>query len=208
MGKLFVIHAKDAPTAVILRRGPSAWYHVISWNTQTDDIEHGAWVKGHIHEEKCDLSFDGKLFVYFLHKEGYTQDNLPNSWTAISRPPWLKALALWPQGDTYCGGGRFTGNRQLALRPIGRGWGDVCHPDFPNRYVTIDSNNAPEIHASAEIVPNAHWSGYDVNGNVIFTTGDRLLRITKSDGETREIADFSNLVPTPRPAPDWVSSFP
>ena len=29
MAKLFVIPARDEPMAVILRRGPSAWYHVI-----------------------------------------------------------------------------------------------------------------------------------------------------------------------------------
>jgi hypothetical protein len=158
MGKLFVIHAREAPTAVIIRRGPSKWCHIISWSTKTNVIEHGAWVKGRIHSEKCDLSFDGKLFVYFLHKEGYTPDRLPNSWTALSRPPWLTALSLWPQGDTYYGGGRFTRNRQLAMRPPARGLGDQCHPKFPNTYVTIDQNNQPAVHTSGDLVPNADCS--------------------------------------------------
>lgn len=205
MGKLFVIHARQAPIAVIVRRGPSKWRHVLSWNTQTDHIEYGAWVKGQIHPEKCDLSFDGKLFVYFLHKEGYTKDNLPNSWTALSRPPWLTALALWPQGDTYYGGGRFTRNRQLALRPLTKGLGDKCHPDFPNTYVKIDQNDNPDVHYSADLIPGADWSGYDVKGNVIYTIGDKLLRMTT--GGASEVADFSDLTPDPQPSPDWARTF-
>src|SRR5262249_28912036 len=27
------------------------------------------------------------------------------AWTAISKPPWLSALALWPKGDCWHGGG-------------------------------------------------------------------------------------------------------
>jgi hypothetical protein len=208
MSKLFVIHALEAPIAVIFRRGPSKWYHLISWNTQTDEMQHGAWIKGHIHEDKCNLSFDGELLVYFVHKEGHHPDNLPNSWTALSRPPWLTALALWPQGDTYYGGGRFTGQRKVALRPICKGWGDTCHPDFPNTYVKIDQGIRPDVHRTADLVADAHWSGYDLQGRVIFTRGDKLLRIDRPDGVEKEVADFSDLTPDPQPSPKWARSFP
>lgn len=204
MGKLFVIHARDVSVAVILRPGPSRWFHVISWNTQTDEMEHGAWIKGRIYPENCDLSFDGKLFVYFVLKEGHREHDLPNSWTALSRPPWLSALALWPLGDSYDGGGRFTGHRQLAIRPFTK---DVCHPDFPNTYVKLDRNNRPHLHCSSNIVANAFWSGYDLKGDVICTMGDRVLRI-KNGGDPKEIANFSGLMPNPQPAPDWARSFP
>ena len=66
MGKLHVITARDEPIAVILRRGPSAWYHLILWQTRRDTFSNGAWFKGHIYEDKCDLSPDGSLFVYFV----------------------------------------------------------------------------------------------------------------------------------------------
>jgi hypothetical protein len=51
MTRLFVITARDEPTAVILRRGPSDWYHVIQWHTCRDAFVHGAWFKGRIYEE-------------------------------------------------------------------------------------------------------------------------------------------------------------
>lgn len=207
MGKLFVITASQSPAAVILRRGPSKWYHVISWNTRTDHIEHGAWFKGRIYEDKCDLSPDGKLFVSFMLKESNPENGMTNTWTALSRPPWLQALALWPHGGTYGGGGRFTGNRKLAMRPLCPGLGDVCHTEFPNHYVSIDRNTLPEHHQSAEIVPNADWSGYDQETNIIYSKNDKLFRIRKKGGET-EVADFSDLVPSPQPAPDWATTFP
>jgi len=78
----------------------------------------GAWIKGRIYEDKCDLSPDGKLFVYFVHQGSRAGTEFTDSWTAISRPPWLHALAAWPQGTTYGGGGRFVDNQKLALRGV------------------------------------------------------------------------------------------
>lgn len=207
MGKLFILQARDVHLAVIIRRGPSAWHHLISWNTKTDELDHGAWIKGRIYEDKCDISPDGKLLLYFVLKEQYNELGLPNTWTALSRPPWLKALALWPHGDTYSGGGRFIDNRTIVLRPISEGWGDVCHPDFPNSYVSVVQNHAAELHCTANIVPDSDWSGYDLSGRIIHTKGDKLFRINQAGVES-EVADFCSLKPNPTPAPEWAGTFP
>src|SRR5581483_8801778 len=37
------------------------------------------------------------------------------AWTAISKPPWLTALALWPKGDCWHGGGLFHSSRRVLL---------------------------------------------------------------------------------------------
>jgi hypothetical protein len=58
------------------------------------------------------------LFVYFASKfngrtladSEYTYD-----WTVVSRPPYFTALALWPKGDCWHGGGLFLGPRRLWL---------------------------------------------------------------------------------------------
>src|SRR5262249_44616225 len=63
--RLHVLLAREAPVAVILRRGPSAWYQVILWRTDRDTFEDGAWFKGRLYEERCDLSPDGELLLYF-----------------------------------------------------------------------------------------------------------------------------------------------
>jgi hypothetical protein len=37
------------------------------------------------------------------------------SWTAISKPPYLTALALWPKGDGWGGGGLFDSELMVQL---------------------------------------------------------------------------------------------
>jgi hypothetical protein len=73
------------------------------WHLATDTIEAGQWFKGRMYERRCDLSPAGDRLVYFaasFHQPLY-------SWTAISRPPYLTALALLPKGDCWGGGGLF-----------------------------------------------------------------------------------------------------
>jgi hypothetical protein len=109
--RLFGIVARKSPRAVIFRRGPSRQVLLIAWNTATDEFETGQWFTGRIYERRCDLSPDGEFLVYFAAKNKKPL----YSWTAISRPPYLTALALWPKGDGWGGGGLFDSGRQVAL---------------------------------------------------------------------------------------------
>jgi hypothetical protein len=108
---LYCLQASEAPTAVIFRRGPSKKVLLIKWDTENDTFEEGQWLKGRIYERRCDLSPNGKLLVYFAAtwKQPY------QSWTAVSRPPYFTALALWPKGDAWGGGGLFKSDRHLEL---------------------------------------------------------------------------------------------
>jgi hypothetical protein len=195
MATLFVITARDEPTAIILRRGPSDWYHLIQWHTRRDAFVHGAWFKGRIYEEKCDLSPDGRLFLYFALKGSRADTDFTQAWTAISRPPWLAALVVWPQGTTYGGGGRFIDNRTLILRGSGE-----THKDFPLRALRLASGEAP-LQNSAGDVPDADWCGRDHRGAIIFTRAGQLFRRMRSTDKL--LADFTDLKPKPEPAPSW-----
>ncbi|MEO8607011.1 MAG: hypothetical protein ABI690_03980 [Chloroflexota bacterium] len=128
--RLFVLLARTAPVGVILRRGPSKWVQLMKWHTDSDTFEPGQWFKGRLYETRCDLSPDGKLFLYFVLKGGHGRSNpsYTDSWTAISKPPYFTALALWPIGSTYGGGGRFKDNKSvwLSISP-----GSKAHPDHP-----------------------------------------------------------------------------
>jgi len=108
---LFVIPALKAPVAAIFRRGPSRQVRLIKWNLKDDSFERGQWFKGRIYERRCDLSPDGELLVYFAAKQRPPH----GTWTAISRPPYLTALAFWPKGDTWGGGGYFKTDRKVLL---------------------------------------------------------------------------------------------
>ena len=109
--KLYVILAREAPVGVIFRRSPTRQAQLIKWHTADDRFEYGQWFKGRIYERRCDLSPSGNKLVYFAgnHKPPYW------TWTAVSTPPYLTALALWPAGDTWDGGGLFKTETTLHL---------------------------------------------------------------------------------------------
>lgn len=109
--RLYGIVARRSPHAVIFRRGPSHQVLLIRWNTETDEFEFGQWFKGRIYERRCDLSPNGEFLIYFAAN----YKPLLHSWTAISRPPYLTALALWPKGDGWGGGGLFDSPRRISL---------------------------------------------------------------------------------------------
>lgn len=50
-----------------------------------------------------------------LKRKPKVRDEYTYAWTAISKPPYLTALALWPKGDCWHGGGLFKSNRSLWL---------------------------------------------------------------------------------------------
>jgi hypothetical protein len=190
---LFVITAREAPLAVVIRRGPSAWVHLTLWDMRNDSFTPGAWFRGRIYEEKCDLSPDGELFVYAAHQGRRLGTSYSDSWTAVSRAPWLHALALWPMHTTYGGGGRFTGKRRLVLRGV-----SAPHPEHPPHGLEVANGDAP-LHASTNEVPDADWSGRDREGRLIFARAGKIYR-----GDV-ELADLMTAKPNPQPAPEWAT---
>lgn len=109
--RLYAILAREARTGVIFRRGPSKQVQLIRWDLRDDSFEHGQWLMGRIYERRCDLSPSGRLLVYFA-----ATNRAPyGSWTAISKPPFFTALALWPKGNAWGGGGVFEDEDTLLL---------------------------------------------------------------------------------------------
>jgi hypothetical protein len=116
--RLQILLARCAPVGVIFRRGPSRWVQVIKWDTKKDVFEEGQWFHGRIYEGRSDLSPNATFMVYFASKfnpKTLKDNEYTYAWTAVSRPPYLTALALWPKGDTYQGGGIFLTERDLFL---------------------------------------------------------------------------------------------
>ncbi len=111
---LSVFTARNSSRAVILRKGPSKLYRMILWDRDSDRFEDGQWLKARVYEERCDLSPDGAHFLYFA-LDGRWQREAEGSWTAISKPPYFTALALFPQGDTWGGGGYFLEDRKYVV---------------------------------------------------------------------------------------------
>lgn len=112
---------------MIFRRGPSKWVQIIKWDMQNDEFIPGQWFHGRIYEKRTDLSPDGPKMIYFAQKitaSSLTDHEYTYAWTAISKPPYLTAIVLWPKGDCWHGGGLFIDNNEVWLnhRP------EIAHP--------------------------------------------------------------------------------
>jgi hypothetical protein len=120
--RIFCIPARAAPIVAVLRRGPSRWFHVGRWDLANRVYESGAWFRGRLFPQKCDVSPDGRWFAYSAHMPN-AQWRAGTIYEAISRLPWLHALAAWEAGSTYTRGVHF------ADEP---GESDLGPPDMGN----------------------------------------------------------------------------
>src|ERR1044071_8005891 len=81
---LHVLLARDAKVGLVIRRGPSKSVCTVLWDRKRNKFKLGQWIRGRIYERRCDLSPDGKHFIYFS-MNGRCKSETKGSWTAISR---------------------------------------------------------------------------------------------------------------------------
>ena len=141
--RLHVLLARDSDDAVVLRRGPSRAVCTVHWDRKRDSFKVGQWLKGRIYERRSDLSPDGKHLIYFA-MNGKWHSETGGSWTAVSRAPYLKALALFGKGDCWNGGGLFTRKRTFWLND---GAGHT------------ETSRSGEVFRDLEFEPDAYYGG-------------------------------------------------
>jgi hypothetical protein len=105
--RLYGIPAARAPLVAVLRRGPSDWSHVGRWDVARGLYEPGAWIRSNLYPQRCDLSPDGRWLCYFTLR-GKAAWRAGTTYIAISRLPWLTALAAWATCGTWTRGAHFT----------------------------------------------------------------------------------------------------
>ncbi|BAU89800.1 hypothetical protein MPPM_1195 [Methylorubrum populi] len=150
---LYPVFAAASPHAVIYRRGPSNHTCLIAWDRSDDSFEIGHWFKGTVKPAWSGLSPDGEWLVSFVGK--YRGPFA--TWTVLSRPPFLTAVALWPKGDTWAGGGFFLADGTLVLTH-GEGPYDLAPGFSPPPGLTVlpfTRANAQALTARAQSGPAA-----------------------------------------------------
>ena len=142
--RLHVLVAKNSKDALVIRRGPSHVTGVFNWNRKHNSVRVAQWFKGRIYERRSDLSPDGKHWIYFA-MNGKWQSEAKGAWTAIARAPWLKAIALFPKGDCWQGGGLFLDDKHYWLN------GAACHSVLKQTTEVIADNTfQPSTYYNAE----------------------------------------------------------
>lgn len=194
--------------AAILRRGPTDWTRLLLWDTSTDEFEGGSWFHGRIFEDSCSISPNGKLFAYLAAKHhGNRGGDDCSSWTAISRPPWLTAIAFWPQNGTQGLRTEFVDNSTLLIwHPH---W-DALNPrdELPDGFTVLSKltgKGAAEQSLPEPARSTARFNknrGNDQSGRTFEYTDGKLQR----DGVL--IADFANMTPKPEKSPEWARTWP
>jgi hypothetical protein len=104
------------------------WFHGQMYPRRSDLSPNGKllvcfcakWSKHRIDE--AEQMLDKKKAGDLTHELGLWLKRRPKAraehtyaWTAVSKPPYLTALGLWPKGDCWHGGGLFQSNRALWL---------------------------------------------------------------------------------------------
>ena len=129
------------------------------------------------------------------------------TFTAVSRPPYLTALAMWPEGSTWGGGGRFIDNRTLrvAYGAHGTSHPGVAHttifmapmpPPHPNhlpvglRIETDLDHYAPDAGFRTSAISNSVWRGRDHQGRGIVARDGALFALGRDRNETL-LRDFN-----------------
>jgi hypothetical protein len=103
--------ARDAATAVVLRRGPGVKTLMSKWDLETDTFQHGQWLHSRVYAARCDISPCGEYFLYFTGRfKGHFY-----AFTALCPPPFFSAHILWPQDHTWGGGGLFDAAQKTVL---------------------------------------------------------------------------------------------
>lgn len=109
---LYATFAGASPMAVLYRRGPSKHTCLIAWDRSDDSFQVGQWFEGMVQPSWGGLSPNGRWLITFMGKYRGPY----GTWTVLSRPPYFTAVALWPMGDTWHGGGWFLSDREMVLQ--------------------------------------------------------------------------------------------
>jgi hypothetical protein len=142
--RIHVLLARDARYGVVIRRGPSKHTCFAGWDRTNDTFEPSQWLMGRVYERRSDLSPDGRHIIYFA-MNGKWKSETRGSWTAISKSPWMKSIALFAKGDCWHGGGLFLDNRTCWLN---NGYGHEILQQ--TRDITISSTYQPKENYGGE----------------------------------------------------------
>jgi hypothetical protein len=136
--RLFGISATAADVVAVLRRGPSNWTHVGLWDVASPAFHGGTWLSGTVYPQRCDVSPDGRFLCYFALRGG-SRWKAGDTYIAVSRLPWLTALAAWRTDGTWTRGAHFVDDPDCwelgepdegGVGPLRRKYG-LVYPDAP-----------------------------------------------------------------------------
>jgi hypothetical protein len=105
--QVYCVTDPEARVAAVLERRPRQWWRVGRWDLAAGTYEPGAWFRGSLYPQRCDLSPGGRWLAYFARTNYETDWPAGQEFNAVSRLPWLTALAAWREYGTWSRGHHF-----------------------------------------------------------------------------------------------------
>ena len=199
--RIHIEFASGCAKAAILRRGPSNWVRLLLWDTADDIIHEGAWFHGRIYENACSISPDGKLFAYVAAKQTGHSKNC-GAWTAVSKPPWLTAIAFWPRSGTQGCSTSFVSNDTLIVSHPH--WDDMPSLEsIPESFAVLSKLTGSDAPPQSLPEPSKS-SAWFINGKGVDQLGQTFEYFDGKwirDGNV--ISDLAAMQPDPQASPEW-----
>lgn len=193
-------------------------YRMILWDRDGDTFHDGPWLKHKVYADRCDLSPDGKHFLYFM-LDGQWCATTKGSYTVICKPPFFTALKLFPQGDTYGGGGHFIDKTRFYVHSspatadlIGRAEGlervfcpepkpfrqgdPVCYVDATDNPIGLDTATKGWLTADR---PGPAMEEHDTEGACLYRLKRGSRHLIRDFGDM----SFEPILATYAPPKDW-----
>lgn len=127
---LVTILRYDPRRVIGKENGKNVWkgckYQLLTWNLLTNEVIPGQWITNKKVLKLCDLSHDGKYFLYAMHvkaKEGTGGMQLPEAIVVVSKPPYFTGLVVLKDID-YDGGYDYWVDKH-----VGGVWVDCKDPE-------------------------------------------------------------------------------
>ena len=114
--RVFCVPDPESRVAAVIHKMPGKWWRLGRWDFASGAYEKGAWFTGTLYPQCCDLSPGGHWFSYFACKYRSLWP-AGDSYNAVSRLPWLKALAAWRECGAWSRGHHF--GPDPAAWPVG-----------------------------------------------------------------------------------------
>ena len=176
--RLHAIVAREAPVAVVFRRGPSKQVQMLCWDLKADQVTPGQWLKHRAYAEGADLSPDGRHLIYnaATHNPGHA---VASSYVAISKPPFFTAIALYPTPGFDEGGGLFLDNRRFWAGAFGKvaGGEDLLRSNGLRRVPTFPAELRSTGRADTPWMQRNGWqtAGYEAQRDAYVWTWNKPL---------------------------------
>lgn len=207
--RLYVVWRRESPHAVVLRQGPSKVFCSIGWQLAKDKFTVGQWVKHKLYPERCDISRDGKSWIYFALNGDWSGET-KGAWTGLAKVPYMKCVKMWPLGNTWGGGGMLDDNdERVGATRVDRvkrdGWvrtrDGLMKPCFPGWRMrkTLKGTFREEhelLHDDGRIEDHEDWEWADWDEprqRIVFASGGALYALPSMKHNPKLLFDANGM---------------